>query len=204
MHIDDIVEGGETAFGLPDIADQHSTGDDFTTVAAEIGKKVEFPGGEKNLFGAGHRAAVEEIHLEAFPVKDILLTFGFASQEGAEAGQEFGESKRFGEVVVSSGIESGNTVLNFVTGGEQKNGYPLLVGPQFPQKGESFAIGEHPVENHENEALLLPKLPPLGKVAGELWVVAFPAQTLAEIFAEAKIVFNNENGRSIRHFSKID
>ena len=90
-----------------------------------------------------------------------------AAGQRVEAGDQDGERERFGEVVVSAGVERFGFVEVAVLRGEHEHGCPDLRGPEFGTDLEAVLLWQHEVEHEQVIAVLGGQPQPLDTVEGE-------------------------------------
>lgn len=71
------------------------------------------------------------------------------AKQRTHTGQELGERKRLGQIVVGPTVEAGYPVLQRATGGEHQDGHRVLVPPQVARDIHPMHIGQHQVKNNQ-------------------------------------------------------
>ncbi|MCY1235093.1 hypothetical protein D9M72_476970 [compost metagenome] len=59
------------------------------------------------------------------------------------------------EIVVGTGIEPGNTLVDGSLGGDDQHGQPRIVVPEATKQGQAVAVGQAEIEQYE--IVLLPR-----------------------------------------------
>ncbi len=93
VDIDDVIDGSGAGGFLPDVARQHFPGDDGSLIAEEVFEQIVFAGGEFDgaaIAGDGAAGGIED---EVGDIEFAGFVGGAAAQEGAAAGEEFGEGE---------------------------------------------------------------------------------------------------------------
>ncbi len=91
----------------------------------------------------------EAVDFEIGDCNDIVAPKRRPAQQCAHAGEQFGENKRFGEIVVSAGLERVDFRSRRVAGGEDKNSGVRVFIPQFFQNLSPVHSWQHQVENDQ-------------------------------------------------------
>ena len=134
---------------------QHIAGKHLVGAFDEGGEEVVFAAGEGDLGAVG----VDEAAAAGFeaPAGEAVETGGFsgagaalagASQDGADAGEEFAGVEGFGQVVVGAEFEADDAVGFVAHGGEHDDG-DVGHGAQPAGDVEAGLAGEHEVEDDE-------------------------------------------------------
>ncbi len=77
--------------------------------------------------------------------------FDGTAEKSAEASEEFAEFERFGQVIVSAVIESGNAIFDGVTSGEHEDGN---LGARLAKEAANFKAAEAGKHNVEDDQVI--------------------------------------------------
>src|SRR5882762_5800639 len=88
------------------------------------------------------------------PMLDYRRRAGHAApRERPRPRRQFGELKRFDEVIVGTGIEPAYAIAHAVERGEQQHGKPRIARPQALEHFETGELGQADVEDQQIELL---------------------------------------------------
>lgn len=76
-----------------------------------------------------------------------------APEQGADAGEQFGQAEGLGHVVVGTGVEADHGVHLVRAGGEHQDGAALAVGAQATADLQAVHLGQAEVEDDEVDLL---------------------------------------------------
>ena len=72
-----------------------------------------------------------------------------AADQSLDTGEQLGKGKRFGQVIVRTGFETDDNILDRILGGQHQHRSRHLPLAEFFEKTHAVALGEHPVEDDE-------------------------------------------------------
>src|SRR5437870_13445445 len=94
------------------------------------------------------------VELEITDLEDAWTLRRAPAGEGPQPRVQLRERERLRDVVVGAGIETDDTVVDAVAGGEENDRGPAAVGAQAPTHLEAVGLGDHHVE-HDGVVLAL-------------------------------------------------
>ncbi len=169
-HLDDVlVEGAAFNVGMhtPNRMDERFAGNDDPLVFMDVSKDAQFLAadffilslGEFDFQAQGHdaRAAKFEgfVH-DPHVFREVHVARGFGTaQHGADAGDEFGEAKGLGDVIVSSQFKPADFVYFQGISREENRGYEDVVAFEVFEQGEAGLIGQVDVQQQQVGEVLL-------------------------------------------------
>jgi hypothetical protein len=77
-----------------------------------------------------------------------------ATEQGADAGQQFAGAERFDQVIVGAGVEPGHAILDLALGGEHEHRDRMRQATQLGAERESIELRQHDVEQQQIGFLL--------------------------------------------------
>src|SRR5438094_1745004 len=102
IDVDDV--GGGIEVQIPDMLEQHRTGDDAALVADEIFEQLKLPRQQRNLPAAPAGAARDQVDCEIADSQKCFLGDGLAATaERFQPREKLDEGERLDEVVVAAG-----------------------------------------------------------------------------------------------------
>lgn len=100
---------------VPDVLQQHGPGYDAAFVAHQILQKLEFPRKKNNVLAASAGSPRHQVDRKIADMQDGLLDNGLAaSAKSLDARQQFDEGKRLDQIVIATGAQSPNSIVNFL------------------------------------------------------------------------------------------
>ena len=118
---------------------------------------------------------------------------GRASHERTQPGDDLLEAERLGHVVVATGREPGDPVLDGVLGGEEEDGDGVVVGAHPAQHLEPVEVGQHHVEHDRVGLEVARSLDRLDPGAGRAHLPALVAQSHRQQLGEVGLVVDDED-----------
>jgi len=144
--IDHIGLGIEAV--VPDMFKDHGLGDGAPGVAHEVFEQGKLAGLEFDGIGSATDLAGEEIEGE---ISDGEAgRFGGAggtTDEGLDAGEEFGEGEGLGQIIVATSLESADPVIDGGLGTQEEDGDPIALGAEALDELEAVKTGQHDIDD---------------------------------------------------------
>ena len=170
-------------------------------VAGEVAKNVELRRCEPNLLAAGDHPAFVEIDFEAgngYFVRCLVSGEARAAEGGPNAGEEFVEAERLGEVIIGAGIESFNFVSLRIANRDDDDG-------NIPARAHGAAgfnsphAGHIQIENHDIDRLLAQNIESLFAILRFEDTSALSAEAGTQHTADLWFVINKQYGAVLNH-----
>lgn len=121
-------------------------------MSREGSQQGELLGRQFHALGAAFYNAVDRVQYDVAGPNDSFHGLpARASRERSYAGEQLGESERFGKVVVGPGIEAIHPVLDLTPIGEHQYRYAHLRRVEPADDLDPIEIGEHPVHDQQVE-----------------------------------------------------
>jgi len=190
VNVDDVAFGGsvEVVNVLPDVR----AGNDPSDIVGEIFKEGILAAAEVDGFAGAANDAVSGVHLEVGDAEDGGLGFILAADHGADAGEQFGENKRFDEIIVGAEFQAVDSVLGGILGGKEQDHGGTFALAKLAKNGQAVDFGEHDVEDDDVVLAVagVPKrgLPVGGFINGESGL----AKALDERLAKRLEIFDDQ------------
>jgi len=101
-------------------------------------------------------------------------------------------ASRRSQIVVGAAVQPGDLVRDRVPGGQQQNGGPdpFLADPF--ENGDPIEQGEHDVEDHQVQRLVLRQEQPLLAVIGDIHRIALFCETFLDDVRQGFFIFHNQ------------
>ena len=195
-HGDVVVHGaggGEGAVA-PDDIEEAFAGDGLAGVFGEESEDGKFLGGAMERLTAAMECLRGEIDLDIaeMEVAEGGVFAAGAAQEGADAGEEFLGAEGLDEVIIGTGIETFDAVVDHAFGGEEKDGDFAMEFAEFGANGEAIELRHHDVEEDEVGLFAEGFVEAGGAVLGGEDAVAFGGEGIGESGAHGAFVFDDE------------
>lgn len=145
VDVDEVGAGIEGV--VPHLAEEFGAGADVADVLKQDFEQAEFARAEFDAATGALGGALGNVEGEIGQAEKDRTGLAAATGDGADAGDDLGHGKRFGEVVIGSGIESADALVDIAPGGEQEDGGGVAHVAELADGGESVAAGEHDVHD---------------------------------------------------------
>src|SRR5262245_26913011 len=161
MDLDDVRSRIEME--LPNPFQQHRLGDDAAGIAHQVFEhaeflRLQFDGNASPADGPSQQVHLEIANLEA----DLLLRGGRTTPDGVEAGKQLGESEGLEEIVVGSGLQAFDAIIDAADGSEKEDRSPDFLGAQRAHQGQPVEDRQHSIDDHDVVAARQRKLETIG------------------------------------------
>lgn len=189
VHFDEIRSRIKARF--PHLGEELAPRGDLVHLVEQVQKKCVLSG-----------SYVERLVLERDPMGDAIDFQLAASElrktvsapnEGAYAGNELFDFKRFDEVIIRAGVEADDLLLRLAAGGEHQDRGDATRLPKFANDFQAIAIGKHPVDDEEIVETGPPLPNGIGGVFDQIDGVSLLAEHADQETTDFFIVFDNEN-----------
>ena len=167
---------------VPDVFEQHRARHHLAGVAHQAFEQAEFALLQIDHHRAARNAAGEAIEHEiADDVTRHLFLGRDAAHQRLDAGEQFGEGERFGQVVVAAGSQALDAVVHLRQ--RRKNEHRRLVAAraQTLDDGETVTLGQHAIDDDDIVVGALGQIEPGIAVVGHVGTVPALAQRLGEV-----------------------
>lgn len=163
-HLNDIlVEAAAAHIGMdaPNAVNEGTAGNDRIGIIVEVAQDAEFLAtdfggafaGEFDLHAIGVDGGslkIERCLAGTGIFGDLFIAGSFgATEDGLDAGDQFGEGERLGDVIVAAHIETADAVGLAVLAGEEDDGDLDIFGLEAIDEGETGLIGQVDIEQHQ-------------------------------------------------------
>src|ERR1700741_284920 len=147
IYINDI--GDSVKALIPNVLDDHCPRKDAARVGDEIFQQRVFLRGKLDALPCAFHLLGEAIQFQIGYTNHAIAGHGSAPKQGLRANQQFSESKWFGQVVVSTGLEVSHFVRNCIASSENQHRYVRILRPNPAKNFAPIQFREHKVENHQ-------------------------------------------------------
>jgi hypothetical protein len=133
------------------------------------------------------------MHLQVGDPDDVRLPLRPSAEDGPDAGEQFGEGERLGQVVVGPEVQPPDPVLHLPAAGETQDGGAAVGGTQLLQHPPAAAVWQVDVQN--DEVVAPPGRHPEAHLSQDLDVHDVPVlgQPLAEVRDGVRLVFDQQH-----------
>ncbi|KKK46648.1 hypothetical protein LCGC14_3163150, partial [marine sediment metagenome] len=133
---------------VPDMLQNHGLGDYVALVAHEVFEQRELPRLELHHLSVPCDVTLEQIelqiaHLEGLPT----ATDGGPTDQRLNPSEQLGKGERFGQIVVSTGLQSFYLVIDRATGTENQHGSRHTLPSQGVDEGNAVQTRQHDVHH---------------------------------------------------------
>lgn len=207
-HLDNVlVEAAATDIGMdtPHSVNEGAAGNDRIGVIMEVAEDTEFLApdfggtlaGEFDLHAIGVNGGSLEIErclagTGIFGDLFIAGRFG-AAQNGLDAGDQFGEGKRLGDIIVASLVEAADAVRLAVFAGKKDDGDLDILGLEAINEGEARLIGQINIEQHQVGEVAFKVFGDIGGAVMHLGEHPGGFELIGDKLGQFRIVFNDED-----------
>ena len=154
MDVDDIGLGVEMIF--PDLLQQHGAGHRLAGVAHQEFQQLELTRLQVDLLTCAVNGAGDQVHLEITDLEHGGDAAGLAAaRQGLDPGDQLGEGIGFDQIVVGTGVQPGDAVLDLAEGREEQDGRLVAVLAQGLDHADAVEARHHPVDDIDVIAALL-------------------------------------------------
>ena len=138
--------------------DQFGTGDDAAVVVHQVGEQAVFMGGQLDLLAAAGDASGLGVEADG-----AAFDFGFgvargAADLGADAGEQFFHMEGLGQIIVGTGVHTGDLIAPAIAGGQDDDGHLLFGTAPLFQDRDAVHLREADVEHDHVVGLSVAKV----------------------------------------------
>src|SRR5437660_8414863 len=117
-------------------------------MAHQIFEQSEFAWLELDFFFRPMHFAFEQVHREiADDETSRFRRLSCTANESLDAGEQFRESKGFGEVIVAAGLKAADAVIDSCLGAKDEDRSADIFVAEFPDDAEAIEFGKHDVHD---------------------------------------------------------
>src|SRR5581483_4131894 len=128
--------------------EDHRLGDGAAGVAQEVFEQGKFAALQLDFFAGAHGFAGKEVEFDvAAGEASGFDALGGAADEGVEAREQFGKSKRFGEVIVTPRLEAFDAVVHGGACAKDDDGRGNFFGAHALDEAKAIEPGRHEVDD---------------------------------------------------------
>src|SRR5581483_1610861 len=128
--------------------EDHRLGDGAAGVAQEVFEQGKFAALQLDFFAGAHGFAGKEVEFDvAAGEASGFDALGGAADEGVEAREQFGKSKRFGEVIVTPRLEALDAVVHGGACAKDDDGRGNFFGAHALDEAKAIEPGQHEVDD---------------------------------------------------------
>src|SRR5437870_1576145 len=172
-------------------------------MAEQVLEDLEFPHRELKRLAGSHHLASDEIHLQIVLLQSEDLIRASTSQQSAYAREQLRKRKGLDEVVVGAAIESFHPIVDGVLRGEDQDGG---VEPTLAERGQDFntiTSGQHEIENHEVEELVVHEEESFLSRGRDLNVVVLRLEPFTKGLRDLLFVLDDQDTHGTQEYSDV-
>src|SRR6185312_2011224 len=147
-HVDVDHVGLRIEVVVPDIFEQHGAGHHLAGILHQIFEQAELARLQQNTLAAALDLARQPVEAQ---IADLVAGRGFrwtrAPKEHLDAGEQLGEGIGLDEIVVATGPQAGDAVVDFAERRKNENGSLVALAAKRLDDGETVAPGQHAVDD---------------------------------------------------------
>jgi len=189
---------------VPDVLQQHGPGYDAAFVAHQILQKLEFPRKKNNVLAASASGPRHQVDRKIADMQDGLLDNGLAaSAKRLDARQQFDEGKRLDQIVIATGTQSPNSIVNFSERADYEDGCHDAVITQLPHHRDAIDVRKHAIDRDHGVVARDTAGQCLGATRGQIDPVAAARERVYQLVGGVRVVLNDQNAAVSYHFFRI-
>jgi len=191
LHVDHVGVGGRLE--MPNVLEQHRSGDRLAGTAHEVFEQLEFPRNQVDEPAFAPDRSLDQVHFQIANPEPDDANVAASAQEGLDPRRQFANIEGFDQIVVAAGFQPGDS---FIDGGKLADGQrrrPLSFAAQRLDDRKSILAIQDPVDNEDAGVARTRRPEPLGQGLGDLDGVAVGLQVEANLLREFAVVLNHEN-----------
>src|SRR6266702_7965346 len=192
IDIDDV--GGGIEVQIPDMLEQHRTGDDAALVADEIFEQLKLPRQQRNLPAAPAGAARDQVDGEIADPQKCFLGDGLAATAVRfQPREKLDEGEWLDEIIVAAGAQAAYAVIDLAERRDDQEGSRDAVVAQLPHHRNAVDVGQHAVDGDHGIVARGAVAQGLAAGCGEIDVIARGGQLLDELACGLWIVLDDQD-----------
>src|SRR6266481_1756959 len=199
INVDNVGRG--IKMQIPDMLQQHRSGNNLAFVANQILKNLELAWQQFYFQVTAAHCPGHQVHLEITNAQHGFLDDGRASSgESFDARQQFREGKWFDQVIVATGAQSTHPIIDLTKRADNQRGRDDPGFPQASDDRKSIDARKHAVDGHHGIRGRTPAAQSVIAVVREINPIAVRRQEIRKLRGCLRVVFNDENAAlSLRH-----
>src|ERR1051326_5239818 len=193
IYIHDVGQALEPE--VPDVLNDHSTGNGATGIAHQILQHRVFTLGEVDLLAAAGHHVPHTVQLKVFHA-ELVQKFRGTAEKSVDPGQQLFKRKRLYQVIIGAGLQAAHAIHIILARAEQQNGHVGPGFPQFSQDGQTVQFRKVPVENDCVVINLSGQLETFFAIPGLINGKVVRFETLHQCTCYFRLILNNQNTQS--------
>src|SRR6202163_691279 len=192
IDVDDICRGIEME--IPDVLQQHGPGYHAAFVANQILQKLEFPRKKKDGLAAPAGGPRHQVDREIADPQDGLLGNGFtASAKRLDARQQFDEGKRLDQVVIATGTQATDPIVDFSERTDDQEGRGDAVIAQLTHHRDAIDVRQHAVDRDHGIVAGDAAAQRLVAAGGQIHLVTAGRERIHQLTGGFRVVLDDQN-----------
>lgn len=194
VEVDGVRQG---FFVLENALEDHFAVENVARVSGEGDEEREFALSEGDLLTAPSDGVMRGVDPEIGDFDDLGLLLRFPALQGTKPGEEFLESKGFGEVVVGSCIEALDFIVDAIQGGEHDDrgrDAGLAEGSADFEPGHA---GEHHIKEDDGVGFVEGETEARFAIVGDIGMVSLLAERAFQLAGDDQIILDNQESHTL-------
>lgn len=194
VEVDGVREG---FFVLEDSLEDHFAVENVAGVPGKGNEEGKFALGEGDLLATPGDGVMRRVDAEIGDFDDLGFLVGLAAFQGPESGEEFLEGKRFGEVIVSSGVEAFDFVVDAVEGGQHDDRGRDAGFAEGSTDFEPGHAGEHHVEEDDGVGFVEGETEAGLAIVGDVGMVSLLPERAFQLAGDDQVILDNQESHTL-------
>ena len=197
MHVDDI--GLRIEVIVPDRFEQHGPRHHLPGMAHQVLEQAELARLQLQHLATALDAALEQVHLQVGHAQAgvRLRTAALATQQAIQPRRQFGEGKRFRQVVIGAAAQALDALLDIAERGQDQGRGAVAAGAQGAQQFQAFQARQHAVEHQRVVVLVGRQVQTVRAGGGVIDAVPGLAQALGDELGDQGFIFDQQHAHWI-------
>src|SRR5262249_21932764 len=108
---------------------------------------LELAVGQRQHGAAANRPSLDDIQFQVVGPQDGFAAAPIAPQQDAQPGQQFGQGEGFNQVVVGTGVQSFDPVVNAILGSQDEDGHGLAGAAHLAENLQAALTRQQQIEH---------------------------------------------------------